>query len=337
MKIGKNTDKDVGRKLSKQQMFYYYLWQKIKNAIKHYSMIRRRKASTLLEAFDRDNQVFKMRVGKDRAENTYKVMLRTRCYVEEFLANRYQLLDIGLEDLSLDFIQSFSIWLSTDRGLTGGSIWLACQQLKGVVTRSYQKGELRHNPFYQFHIAKNIRPREFLTEEELRVVSSHEFTKPVLCFARDVFVFSCLTGLAFIDMKELSVSDIKTINGKLWIVARRHKTKIPYQVQLLPVCIDILKRYEGLRQTGHVFGDLQYRTLCKRVKRVMAECGIQKNIGIHCARHTFAVLALSKGMPIESVSRILGHTNITTTQIYARITIEKLSEDFDSLASNVSL
>ena len=163
----------------------------------------------------------------------------------------------------------------------------------------------------------------------------HDFMSPELCFTRDIFVFSTFTGLSFIDMKELKHSDIVTINGGTWIISQRHKTQIPFQVKLLNIPLEIIRKYQQGGQ--NVFPPMEYRTMAKRIHRVMDECGFQKHITMHCARHSFAVLALNKGVPIESVSRILGHTNITTTQIYAKITMQKLDNDLTAFENSLHL
>ena len=290
---------------------------------------------TLLEAYDRDLERFRYRVGKDRSASSLRAMKQGRQYVAAFLNDWLQIDDIPLTQLMPQHINDFSIYLSTDRGLHGGTIWLACQLLKGVVTRAHARGLLKWNPFGQFHIAKNIRPREYLTEEEIVRLMKHDFKNPELCFTRDIFVFSAFTGLAFIDMKELKPSDIVNVNGGTWIVSRRHKTRIPFQVKLLKVPLEIIRKYHHEGPT--VFPPMEYRTIANRIHRVMDECGFQKHITMHCARHTFAVLALNNGVPIESVSRILGHTNITTTQIYAKITMQKLDNDLTAFENSLHL
>ena len=290
---------------------------------------------TLLEAYDRDLERFRYRVGKDRSASSLRAMKQGRQYVAAFLNDWLQIDDIPLTQLMPQHINDFSIYLSTDRGLHGGTIWLACQLLKGVVTRAHTRGLLKWNPFGQFHIAKNIRPREYLTEEEIVRLMKHDFKNPELCFTRDIFVFSAFTGLAFIDMKELKPSDIVNVNGGTWIVSRRHKTRIPFQVKLLKVPLEIIRKYHHEGPT--VFPPMEYRTIANRIHRVMDECGFQKHITMHCARHTFAVLALNNGVPIESVSRILGHTNITTTQIYAKITMQKLDNDLTAFENSLHL
>ena len=291
-------------------------------------------ANTLLMVYNEDLNRLRSRIGKDRSENTFRAMKMGKNYLASFLKEKYGQDDMPMECLTPQFIRDFSISLSADKGLRGGTVWLACQQLKGVVTRAYWRGEITWNPFAGFHIAKNIRPREYLTEEELQRLITHQFDKPQLSYARDIFVFAAFTGLSYIDLKELCMSDIKEINGSIWIVSQRHKTKVPYQVKLLDIPLRILHRYMKPDQE-RVFASMEYRMLANRILKVMKEIGVTKHITMHCARHSFAVLALSKGMPIESVSRILGHTNITTTQIYAKITMQKLESDMDALEKHL--
>lgn len=290
---------------------------------------------TLLAVYGEDLNRLRNRIGRDRSENTFRAMKMGRDYVARFLQERYGEEDIPMARLTPQFIQDFSIYLSADKGLRGGTVWLACQQLKGVVTRACWRGALSWNPFAGFHIAKSIRPREYLTVEELERLMTHHFDKPMLNYARDVFVFAAFTGLSYIDLKELSTSDIKEINGATWIVSQRHKTKVPYQVKLLHIPLRILKRYQKPGEEK-VFPKMEYRMMAKRILKIMQEIGVTKHITMHCARHSFAVLALTKGMPIESVSRILGHTNITTTQIYAKITMQKLNADMDDFEKQLN-
>lgn len=297
--------------------------------------IEKRNRQTLLSVYEEDLRSLESRIGKDRSASTWKAMLQGKTFVEKCLKEHFNMEDIAMKELTPQFIHDFSVYLSVERGLRGGTVWLACQQLKGVVTRAYQRGVLTWNPFAGFRLAKNIRPREYLTEGELKLLMDHEFEDKALTFTRDVFVFSAFTGLAFIDLKELKYENIVDINGSKWIVSQRHKTNIPFQVKLLEVPYQVIIRYQ--HQGEYVFEQMEYATMAKRIHRVMEEVGIRKRISFHCARHTFAVLALNKGMPIESLSRLLGHTNITTTQIYAKITMHKLEEDMDRLAEKLNI
>lgn len=141
--------------------------------------------------------------------------------------------------------------------------------------------------------------------------------------------------MSFIDIRQLQKSEIQEIDGHQWIVSARKKTGIPYRVRLMEQPIAIIRRYasEGREQ---IFDRCEYHTVSKRLPIILKECGITKRISFHCARHTFAIMALNNGMPIESVSRILGHSNITTTQIYAKITMKKLDGDFLRMESGLT-
>ncbi len=293
---------------------------------------------TLLGAFDKDIANLKLRVGKDRAEGTYKIQMRSRNYIADFLRTNYKRNDIAMQELTPDFIKEFSVYLSNERGLAHSTIWLSCMHLKGVVDRAHDNGKIQRNIFAQFHISPKCKERTYLTEAELKTVMTHEFEDANLAFIRDLFVFMNFTALSFVDLKELTTDNIVEISGEKWIIGKRHKTDVPYQVKLLDVPLQIIERYRTFPKENpkSVFGEVNYWSVCKKLKTVMKECGIEKSISAHCARHGFATMALTNGMPIESVSRVLGHTNIVTTQIYARITTKKLDNDLTMLGNKLN-
>ncbi len=293
---------------------------------------------TLLRAFDKDCESLKRRVGKDRALGTYKLQVRSRNYVADFLQMYYRRSDISMQELTPDFIKEFAVYLANDRHLAKSTIWLTCMHLKGVVGRAHDNGKIQRNVFAQFHISPKCKERTFLTEEELKALMTHEFENANLSFIRDLFVFMNFTALSFVDLKELTTDNIVEVNGEKWIVGKRHKTGVPYQVKLLEVPLQIIERYRNYPKENpkSVFGEVNYWSVCKKLKPIMKECGIDKPISAHCARHGFATMALTNGMPIESVSRVLGHTNIVTTQIYAKITTQKLDNDLTMLGNKLN-
>ena len=281
---------------------------------------------TLIKAFDKDCANFLKRVGKDRSIGTYKVMVRARNYVAAFIKSFYRRTDMSMLELTPDFIKEFAAYLTAERGLKNATIWLNCMWLKGVVMRAHYNGLIPRNPFAQFHISPNVKEREYLTEDEIKRIMAHEFDNPTLALVRDLFIFACFTALSFVDMKELTTDEIVEVNGEKWILSKRHKTNVPFQVKLLDIPLQIIERYKYLSEDRLVFGKINYWTMCKQLKKVMAECGIEKQISYHCARHTFGTLALSKGMPIESVSRVLGHTNIVTTHLQVQLLLLSLHQ-----------
>ena len=311
----------------------YITAEKVKNAWQGFGDEYR----LLMQTFDEYLQDFRQkRVGKDRSIGTYKVMVRARNYVAAFIKSFYKRTDMSMLELTPDFIKEFAAYLTAERGLKNATIWLNCMWLKGVVMRAHYNGLIPRNPFAQFHISPNVKEREYLTEDEIKRIMAHEFDNPTLALVRDLFIFACFTALSFVDMKELTTDEIVEVNGEKWILSKRHKTNVPFQVKLLDIPLQIIERYKYLSEDRLVFGKINYWTMCKQLKKVMAECGIEKQISYHCARHTFGTLALSKGMPIESVSRVLGHTNIVTTQIYAKITTQKLDNDLTMFGNKLN-
>jgi hypothetical protein len=214
---------------------------------------------TLLNAFDKDIASLKKRVGKDRVASTLWAMQRSRKDVADFLQYNLRRTDISMLELAPEFIKDFAAYLSTDRGLANGTIWQRCMWLKGVVLRAHYNGKIPRNPFAQFHISPNCKERAYLTEDELKTVMTHEFEDTDLAFVRDTFIFVCFTALSFIDVKELTTDNIVEVNGDKWIIGRRHKTNILFQVKLMDVPLQIIDRYKHLQEEKLVFEDKEQK------------------------------------------------------------------------------
>ena len=186
-----------------------------------------------------------------------------------------------------------------------------------------------------YHVDPDHKEREFLTLDELTAMTEVKLEDPNMAFARDLFIFGSWTGIAFIDIKNLTEDNISMVNGAPWIVSKRQKTGVPFQIKLLDIPMQIVERYKSFRKDNHLFNIGNLDSINKRIKKVAAMCGIKKRVSFHVARHSWVVLALEYGMPIESVSKILGHTNITTTQIYAKVTSTKLDYDISVFESRI--
>ena len=198
---------------------------------------------TLLGAFDKDNDSFKKRIGIDRAASSYKVRVRSRNHLAAFIKKCYKRSDISMLELTPDFIKEYEIYLSTDAGLHNGSVWSHCMWLKTIVSKAHYNGLTPRNPFAQYRVNQNIKERQYLTEDEIKAVMTHEFADKKLAYIRDLFVFASFTALSFVDIKELTTDDIVEINGEKWILSKRHKTKVNFQVKLLDIPLQIIKRY----------------------------------------------------------------------------------------------
>ncbi|WP_415686435.1 site-specific integrase, partial [Gillisia hiemivivida] len=195
------------------------------------------------------------------------------------------------------------------------------------------------NPFdnFQFRFEKN--ERQYLSKRELQLVETTEFTNSSLQKVKDVFIFSCYTGLSYIDLKELTIHQIiKGIDGSNWIYTKREKTDETVKVPLLSQAQNIMDRYGDSIKDEFLFPVFSNQKVNKYLKEIMLQLKIRKNITFHSARHTFATtVTLSNGVPIETVSKLLGHTKLSTTQIYARVLEGKLSEDMLLLKEKLSL
>lgn len=321
--------------------------------IEHYGQIREREGfataemvknayqgigneyETLLSAFDKHNADFSRRVGKDRAKATYLKYCIVRNHLANFISSYYKRKDIAMKELTEDFIRQFDIYLRTELSLSPSGVKMYTTPLKMIVTRAHCEGHLHRNPFAQYHVSMSVRERQFLTEEELQIMINHPFTDPSFAKMRDIFVFGCLTGISFIDIKNLTTDNLENINGSWWIVAKRKKTNIPFRVMLLDSALKIIERYKPFRKDNYLFDFLSNQHANRKLKQIAKACGIDKSICFHESRHTFGTLTLSKGMPIESVSKILGHTKITTTQIYAKITTDKLERDISAFGEKL--
>ena len=178
--------------------------------------------------------------------------------------------------------------------------------------------------------------RGFLTDEEVLQIVNKELNVPRLELVRDIFIFSCFTGLAYIDVANLTPDNIVMLGGKEWIMTKRQKTSVETNVLLLDIPKRIISKYSHQTyRDGKLFPILSNQKMNSYLKEIADICGISKNLTFHLARHTFATLCLSKGVPMESVSKMLGHTNIRTTQIYARITNKKIEHDMEQFADKL--
>ena len=179
--------------------------------------------------------------------------------------------------------------------------------------------------------------RGYLSEEELIRLMRVSVRTQVERQVRDLFLFSAFTGLSYIDIKNLREENIQRhFDGHWWIIMRRHKTHIESSIRLLDVPLRLVETYRGIQPDGHIFPVPSNNCINVNLKKLAARCDIHTHLTFHVGRHTFATLAINRGMPIESLSRILGHTNIRTTQIYAKITNKKIGEDMAALAHSLS-
>lgn len=242
-----------------------------------------------------------------------------------------------LRDVNHKFIVDLETYLRTVSGCNENTTAKFIQTFKAIIIKAKNNGWIIADPFANYRIRIKRVDRGYLTEKEIATIAEKEFPTKRLEQVRDIFIFSCYTGLAYIDIKELKKEHIQTsFDGNQWIMTHRHKTGTPVNVPLLAIPQELIKKYEGQAKDSLLFPVLSNQKMNAYLKEIAVVCGIEKNITFHLARHTFATtVTLSHGVPIESVSKMLGHTNIQTMQIYARITNQKISKDMAALAEKM--
>ena len=209
------------------------------------------------------------------------------------------------------------------------------QFFKRIIIIARNNGWMQHDPFANYKIRIKKVDRGYLTEEELQKIKQKELTIDRLIKVRDIFIFSCFTGLAYVDAKNLTYDNIKKgVDGNLWIITKREKTDTPVTVPLMSIPLEIIEKYRNKQPNCKVLPLLTNQKMNSYLKEVGDLCEIEKNLTFHLARHTFAsTTTLAKGVSIEAVSKMLGHTNIKTTQIYARVTENMISNEMHKLTS----
>ncbi len=274
-------------------------------------------------------------------KSTLTKYLTTERHLIDFLKWRDTGTDILLVDLRLSFAGHFVYYLEIEKAMTINSAGKMIKNLKKIVRDCVDKEWLDSDPFYCYKV-KHVDPKiPHLTAEELRRLEIKEITIPRLATVRDIFVFSCYTGFAYVDVKNLTVNHLKIgVDGKPWLIKPRQKTDIPEPVPILPPAGVIMEKYKCYRDKSpdrKLFPVPSNQKVNEYLKELGDICGIEKKITFHIARHTFATtVTLENGVPIDSVSKMLGHRSIKTTQIYAQITYKKISADMKGLFENLS-
>lgn len=286
---------------------------------------------TLLAVFRQHNEDYEKQVGKMKSVRSYWKYCTAYNHLEEFIKARYKMSDIALKELTPAFITDFELFLRIEKHHCTNTIWSYMMPLKRMVYLSINNGWLQRDPFYAYSISPEPTKRGFLTKEEIALLINGKFKKKSYELIRDLFIFCTFTGLTFIDMYNLTQSHLQTsFDGHLWIKTNRQKTGVESDIRLLDVPLRIIKKYEGMAEDDKLLPVPCYPNCKNGIKVIAKKCGIEKNVTWHQARHSFAsLITLEAGVPIETISRMLGHSDISTTRVYARVSPKKLFEDMD--------
>jgi site-specific recombinase XerD len=295
----------------------------------------------LAHVFTDHNNEIKSLIGKDYAPKTYQKYITTYNHVDAFVKFKYGQPDVDVIDLNYEFIKDFSVWLKTAKKLNQNSANKYLTTLKSVVLECKRKKWISDNPFAEFAI-KTVTPEIHpLYRDELAAIENKTFSIERLNVVKDAFLFSCYTGLAYVDICNLQRHQIVTgVDGEKWIMTQRQKTQTPQRVPLLPTALEIIAKYHDhikCIDSHSVLPLFSNQKMNAYLKEIADVCGIGKKLTFHIARHTFATtVTLSNGVPIETVSRMLGHKSLKQTQHYAKIIDLKMSEDMAILRLKLS-
>jgi len=279
----------------------------------------------------------------------HKLSAKTLChyrtsqkYILQFVETQFNSGNRYLRDLDYSFVLSFESYLRSYQpkhyqGKIGNNaVMKHIQRLRKMVTLAYHMEWIDRDPFAKFKPKLEKREREFLTDAELESIQNLNPKIERLSVVKDLFLFSCYTGISYGDIVKLTKDHIILgIDDNRWIMASRNKNGNPFKIPMLPMVESLIKKYEGHPRTkfiGSLMPNISNQRLNSYLKEIADLCGIKKNLTFHMARHTFATtVTLSNGVPIETVSKLLGHTKLATTQIYARVIEKKISEDMEIL------
>lgn len=294
---------------------------------------------TLMQLFEKHNTDISKQVGISVSKATLQKYNVCKRHFSDFLDKQYKRNDLKLTELTYLIIREFDLYLRTVVGQNSNTATKTMKTFKTITLLGQKMGVLLHDPFmnHRFHLEPVN--RGFLTDEEILLIANKEIGIPRLELVRDIFIFSCFTGLAYIDVSNLTPDHIVTLGDKQWIMTQRQKTSVETNILLLDIPKAIIDKYCDTpaypKRENKLFPILSNQKMNAYLKEIADLCGIKKNLTFHLARHTFATMSLSKGVPMESVSKMLGHTNIKTTQIYARITNKKIEHDMEKLAGKL--
>ncbi len=299
------------------------------------------KKYSLVEVYQYHNNQFEKLVGTEFSYGTYKKFKSALKSLKAFLEWKFKKRDVHLNIVNHKFITDYEFYLKTFQKLQHNSAMANVKKLKKIIRLCVANDWMEKDPFRSYKITTKETHRNFLLKDELETLLNKNISVQRLAQVRDLFVFSCYTGLSYTDIMLLTRNDISIgIDGEQWIFTTRIKTDTASRIPLLPIARDILEKYSkqaDIIHSGRLLPKLTNQRLNSYLKEISDLCQFKKELTFHCARHTFATtVTLTNGVPIETVSKMLGHKSLRTTQIYAKILDSKVSSDMQVLKQKLS-
>ena len=296
----------------------------------------------LVPIFEEHNNKIKELLGIEYAPGTYERYQTSLKHTKDFLNWKYSISDIDITKIDHAFITDYEFYLRSVRKCANNTAVKYIKNFNKIIKLCLANDWLEKNPFANYKSKVKEVERVYLSEGEIQNIINKDFKTERLSLVRDIFLFSCFTGLAYIDVKNLTKSHISIgIDGDKWIFTHRQKTESASKIPVLPVTQMIIDKYADHPQAINeekLLPILSNQKMNAYLKEIAAVCEIEKELTFHIARHTFATtVTLTNGVPIESVSKMLGHKNLRTTQHYAKVLDKKVSEDMQILRNKFSL
>lgn len=276
------------------------------------------------------------RVGGTITKGSYNVYVNVGNNFSNFLEYCHKS-QMPLDDVTKETIQEYITYLTKIKKRKPTTVNNLISILKSYFIYAVEKEYIQKSPMASFGYRKIPSSRVFLTKSEIDQLANCELSSKALSYVRDCYLLSCWTGLSYSDLRSLSLSELVTISDRMWIYKSRKKTHVPFDIPLVPPALALISEYADKEHPfDPIFKELPQNCTCNRhLKEIAKEAGIVKLLTFHTARHTFATMALSEGVSMESVSKMLGHASITTTAIYARITNEKVAREMAVFERNL--
>lgn len=295
---------------------------------------------TILGIFQEHNEKCKGLENIDFAPGTVQRYVTTRSHLQDFIQSKYRKEDLRLNEVTPMFISDFEFYLKITRNCCNNSAIKYIKNFKKIIRIALANGWMKSDPFSNIKYRLDDVDMDFLTAEELETLQKKEFKIERLQQVKDSYLFCCFTGLAFIDAKNLSYSEIENRDGKFWIKKRRQKTKNWCHVPMLEPAVQIMEKYKNhpyCRKKGLALPVLTNQKMNAYLKEIADLAGIEKNLSTHTARHTFATtVTLANQVSIEVVSKMLGHSSINMTKKYARVVDDLINRDMQKIFGKYS-
>ena len=290
---------------------------------------------TILYQLDEYYKEWGKRVKKSTAERHVYYRNAFAAYIPK----KYGVSDLPFTKLNKEFLVNYYNYLLDELNYSSGTAYKAIQKIQRIGFIAVKKKWVKQYPFGYFAPKPKYKKREYLSDEDLITLMNFECGNHRRRAVRDMFVFCCFTGLCYVDLYNLTYDDIKIINGKMWLIGDRQKTLSPYYIKLLPIAVELIERYRnypGKADENRVFPVKDRDSMTATLKRLAKDCGLKLNISTHTGRHTFGTtITLTKGIQLETLSKMMGHKHIKTTRIYAEITARKVEEDMNLLDEKI--